>query len=323
MCCKQIKELRLEGLRFGNNGRYKILNSIGRGWEGCACSVEDSDGTIRAVKIIPLTCNEIPTLCPTWTLPEIDLRKNSPFNKAIEYNLDWFDYLEDEEKEHIIEMLKWAKNQQALCLIVSPMLSEVGVVLVPIDNGEAVRPTLYLLMPYVRGLNIASLLSVLADNHLVNEYLYRSPIRSSLDLYEAHRKLAEECVERLITAFCQYYKKGILLYLDVHMENVLYGRLDRNNSTDFYIIDTELKEATGNERLFKDTVIDLIKLAEQISTYDLVGVYSQYEKGTTGRRMAMDFRVDHKTSGRAFTEGFKKKISAKIKPICKDFNPFQ
>jgi len=142
----KIEPLQLEGILFGDCGQYRILSSIGSGWEGEVFGVHCGTSEIKAVKMIPID-GQYETVCPTWDSKRIDLRKKEPFGE-IHIGPDWFTYADDELRENLIMALKQSKKQvrihrklrQAKVPMLVPHIEDYGVIL---SSSEGCLPVLY------------------------------------------------------------------------------------------------------------------------------------------------------------------------------------
>ena len=323
-----IKALNLEGL-YICNGKYQILNSLGKGYEGETYGLDGPDGSLYVLKVIPFNFSSYRTHCPTWIPLQIDLRKKCPFHQKSTYEADWFKHIDEKESIEIVDMLKWAKRQVGMhrkvqrlrLLSLVPQIHEYGVILIPNNAGNGLMPALYLVMDLVQGHTLSKLMTEIANQHLTYPFMYREPVRSSLSIADSYMKLAEECVESIINRICEHFKHGVSITWDISVDNVMFGYFDSNSETlDFYIVDAEVNITNKSQGIIKETLKDIIDFGRMIMIWDIVGKQALFsQKWSAGKSSEIDFNVYTKKYGRDYPQTFKDRLNQRIQPICENF----
>ena len=244
-----------EGLSFGRDGRYAVLEVLGRGWEGEVYAVADTEiegaPNVKVAKFTSVISDDF-SVAPSWNRDEIPKKKKDPFKSDIPQDLLWYKF-SDDKKEWIKAIEDVRKNanltQKAAVTGLVPLLSRIedyGIVILPFKNN--ILPFLYQIMPFIPG---------------------SSTLPVSIAHTTDHVTIAKKFLEIVVHAVCDYYKKGFLLGSDIHIENVMY------DGENFSLIDVSVDEVDNKECSidgFRKTIMPVIRLGSHIANWDTVGL---------------------------------------------------
>lgn len=238
-----------EGFSFGRDGRYAVLNVLGRGWEGEVYGVADTliEGrpNVKAVKFSSVVSDDY-AVAPTWSSEEIRTTKNVLFDD-IPQGLLWYAVSECKEKwKQVVDdvkqralLLQKAANAGIRPLL--PLIEDYGIVILPCDGN--LLPFLYEIMPLVPGSTLPVVLSTTT----------------------AYVEIAEKCLDVIVSGICDHYSKGFLIGSDIHIENVMY------NGEEVHLLDVHLEQG-GSVKELRESISATIALAYHIANWDSIGL---------------------------------------------------
>lgn len=243
-----------KGLSFGRNGRYAVLEVLGRGWEGEVYAVADTEiegaPNVKAAKFTFVVSDDF-SVAPSWSSIDIQKKGNDLFNPDIPQDLLWYEFSDDKKKwiKDVEDVRKKATLTQeatkAGVVHLFPQIEDYGIVVLPFEGN--ILPFLYQIMPLVPG----------------------STLPVSIANTTNHVKIAQKWLNVAVHAVCDYYKKGFLLGSDVHIENIMY------DGEVFSIIDVSIGEVVDKEdsvKKLRETIEAVIVLGYHIANWDLVGL---------------------------------------------------
>lgn len=301
----KIRTLALaEGLSFGRDGRYAVLEVLGRGWEGEVYAVVDTEieGTpnVKVAKFTSVVSNDF-SVAPSWSSIDIQKKKKNPFKSDIPQDLLWYES-SDDKKEWIKEIEKVRNiailTQNAAVKGVVPLLPRIedyGIAVLPFEGN--ILPFIYQIMPFIPGSTLPVSIAQTTD----------------------HVTIAEKFLEIVVHAVCDYYKKGFLLGSDVHIENVMY------DGEDFSLIDVSIDEVDNNKECsvdgLRETIIAVITLGYHIANWDTVGLsVSAHVQGKVDMPWLDDISALDKLP-RRIPSATKTKIQQLVSSVRKDILP--
>ncbi len=266
----------MKGFRFGNKIEYLVLDKLGSEWEGIVYAVYSSRKELKAAKITTLS-EETVRICSSWSIGDLDLRRNYPFRPVS--TIDWYKRASNELKDEVLCALKRLKKQHLLHsqiqkLKVSDLIpahTDYGLVLFPSANNHELIPATYEILPLILGETLKSLLDSLISMNLMNSFLNTGRIQSGLNAKDSFRKLADMVVNRLANGVECLYKAGYsVVEPDLHPANLLFGSMN-GGKNQIYLIDNIISDdACGCD---KDELIHEIRcLGNRICEWPEKGV---------------------------------------------------
>jgi hypothetical protein len=128
----KIRTLALaEGLSFGRDGRYAVLEVLGRGWEGEVYAVADTtiEGAPngKVAKFTSVISDDF-SVAPSWGRKDIQTKKKDPFKSNIPQDLLWYEF-SGKQKEWIEAIEDVRKNanlaKKAAVKVLVPLLPRI------------------------------------------------------------------------------------------------------------------------------------------------------------------------------------------------------